>query len=190
VKVLKEARSVIPTLVEPARKYLLAHDYTAERLAPLPPEQIVLMHGLARGWHWMDEELKWFSLPYWQGAEQVAKVEAALEAKRQDPAEGFFVMAGIPVKMGNAYTSFALAERQLNAVQCIESIRMYAAANRGALPPTLAAITEVPVPLDPVLGQAFAYQLQDGVAVLDLPAPPLGKPSDGRRYELRVAATR
>ncbi len=189
-KVLKEARTVIPTLVEPARRYLLAHGYTAERLAPLPAEQIVFMHALDRGWHWLDEELKWFNLPYWQGAEQMAQVEAMLETKRQDPAEGFFVMAGVPVKMGHVYASFAQAERHLSAVQCIEAIRMYAAAHAGALPPSLAAITEVPVPLDPVSGQPFAYRLQDGAAVLDLPAPPRARPGEGRRYELRVAAAR
>ena len=40
-------------------------------------------------------------------------------------------------------------ERELDSLQCIEAIRLYVAAHEGKLPPTLEAITDVPVPLDP-----------------------------------------
>jgi len=47
-------------------------------------------------------------------------------------------------------------------LRTIEAIRMYAADHGSQLPLSLEAITAVPVPLDPVTGQAFLYQVSDG----------------------------
>ena len=51
-----------------------------------------------------------------------------------------------------------MVDREIAMLQTIEGIRAYAAANNGALPRALADINEMPVPLDPMTGEQFAYQ--------------------------------
>ena len=59
---------------------------------------------------------------------------------------------------------------------------MYAAAHDGRLPEKLSDLT-VPVPVDPITGQPFAYQLEDDTAVIE--GPPL--PGVVLRVEVKVA---
>ncbi len=68
----------------------------------------------------------------------------------------------------------------------MEAIRMYAADHDGRLPDSLNDITKVPVPADPVRGEEFVYQVVEGKAVLEGPAPPGESPSEGIRYELTL----
>ncbi|OHB67865.1 MAG: hypothetical protein A2Y77_01900 [Planctomycetes bacterium RBG_13_62_9] len=77
-------------------------------------------------------------------------------------------------------------ERDLSVLQCIEAIRSYAASHGGQLPQTLADITEVSVPKDPINGAVFRYTRTGSTAVLESPAPPGGNERDAVRYEIIV----
>jgi hypothetical protein len=79
------------------------------------------------------------------------------------------------------------AERQLAALRVIEAIRIYAADHGGALPKTLDAIDEVPVPTNPATAKPFAYHLAGKTAVLELPVSDQLLAGDCR-YEIQVAA--
>jgi len=46
-------------------------------------------------------------------------------------------------------------------LRVIEALRMHAAANKGAFPKALNDVTIVPVPQDPVTGDAFVYVYKD-----------------------------
>jgi hypothetical protein len=61
---------------------------------------------------------------------------------------------------------FARADRQLAALTAVEAIRSYAAANGGKLPSKLDDVTETPVPLNPITGKAFEYEVNGGEATL------------------------
>jgi hypothetical protein len=74
--------------------------------------------------------------------------------------------------LNSARFAFVRLDRQLNALQTIEAIRLYAHDHDGALPPSLEAITEVPVPPDPASGNPFEYELQGDTATLKAWAPP------------------
>ncbi len=76
-------------------------------------------------------------------------------------------------------------DRDLAALQCIEGIRSYTASHGGQLPGTLADLTEVSVPKDPVTGEAFRYSRTGATAVLESPAP-AGDEKGGLRYEIIV----
>ena len=86
-----------------------------------------------------------------------------------------------------------MLERELDALQCIEAIRLYANAHEGKLPNSLEAITDAPVPLDPVTGKPFLYQVNGDSATLSAPAPPgFRRTGDDHqryaiRYELKLA---
>jgi hypothetical protein len=78
------------------------------------------------------------------------------------------------------------AERDVTILQSVEAIRSYAASHKGQLPQTLAEITEVSVPKDPLSGQAFRYARTGAAAVLESPARPGGEKREELRYEITV----
>ncbi len=78
-------------------------------------------------------------------------------------------------------------ERQLDLLQCIEAIRLYAATHDGAFPPSLEAITEAPVPLDPATGKPFEYKAEGATATLTAPCLPVpDNPAFMFRYKLEL----
>jgi len=77
-------------------------------------------------------------------------------------------------------------EVDLAALQCVEAIRSYAASHGGQLPQTLAEITEVSVPKDPMSGAAFRYTRTGAGAMLESAAPAGGDAKDAVRYEITV----
>jgi hypothetical protein len=72
------------------------------------------------------------------------------------------------------------------ALQCVEAIRSYAASHGGQLPQTLAEITEIPVPKDPMSGAAFRYTRTGATAVLESATPAGGDAKDVTRYEITL----
>lgn len=60
--------------------------------------------------------------------------------------------------------------RQLAVLRVIEALRMHAAQNDGRLPRSLAEVTCVPVPENPMTGSPFTYHRSGRKGVIDLPA--------------------
>ncbi len=83
-------------------------------------------------------------------------------------------------------TSAKRLDSDLAALQCVEAIRSYTASHGGQLPQTLAEITEVSVPKDPISGDAFRYTRTGSTAVLESSTPPDGDVKDAVRYEIVV----
>ena len=83
--------------------------------------------------------------------------------------------------------ALALSERRLDAIQCIEAIRLHAALH-GKLPSRLEEITEAPVPLDSATGKPFEYRARGDRATLTAPYPPGGVdvPQYKINYELKL----
>ena len=77
-------------------------------------------------------------------------------------------------------------DRHVAALQCIEALRLYAAAHEGKFPKELSRITEVPVPNDPVIQKPFSYRCTGFDAVLEAPAPEGATERDAIRYELSL----
>ena len=79
-------------------------------------------------------------------------------------------------------------DRQLDALQCIEAIRLDAASHGGKLPATLESITEAPVPIDIATGKPFDYKVDGDSATLSAPVPPgaPNHPSFAINYVLKL----
>ena len=77
-------------------------------------------------------------------------------------------------------------DRHLAVLQCIESLRLYAAAHDGKFPDELSNVTEVPVPDDPVTRKPFVYQRTGAKAVLEAPALEGATAKEAIRYELTL----
>lgn len=73
------------------------------------------------------------------------------------------------------------------ALQCIETIRHYAATHEGSLPVELADITDLKIPADPATGEPFTYRLDGTKAILDVTPPKGGKSRDAVHYVIAVA---
>ena len=77
-------------------------------------------------------------------------------------------------------------DRHVAALQCVEALRLHAAAHEGKFPKELSKITEVLVPSDPVMQKPFVYRCTGSGAVLEAPAPKGATERDAIRYELSL----
>jgi hypothetical protein len=93
----------------------------------------------------------------------VANYQRIEKLKKEQPANPFLV--GVE-GMHSSIDRFARADRQLAALTAVEAIRSYAAANGGKPPQKLDDVTETPVPLNPITGKAFEYEVKGAEATL------------------------
>jgi hypothetical protein len=155
-----------------AMAYFLKKGHSREELDALPVTQVVLMYSLAEWDRWHDAVYRWHNVPYWQARSGLKKaVDEREQALRENKEVAFFYQHLLPTNEGVFFTRARL-QRRIAALQCIEAIRMYAAANNGQLPDALADIHAVPIPIDPVTGKSFSYRSGGAVARLQGPAPP------------------
>lgn len=77
-------------------------------------------------------------------------------------------------------------DRHVAILQCIEAMRLYAAAHEGKFPKLLSDITLVPVPDDPATNKAFIYTRSGAKGVLEMPALKEMTDRDTIRYELNL----
>jgi hypothetical protein len=61
---------------------------------------------------------------------------------------------------------FALTQQHIAALQVVEALRMHAAASDGKLPSQLSEVQLVPIPIDPMTGKAFQYEIEGDTAEL------------------------
>jgi len=69
---------------------------------------------------------------------------------------------------GKVHSLMDRLDRHVAILQCIEAMRLYAAAHEGKFPKQLSDITLVPVPDDPVAKEAFVYTRTGAKAVLEI----------------------
>jgi hypothetical protein len=169
-----------------AKQYLLRHGRTAAQVEAMPALQTVLVYVLEEYDRWRDDALKWAELPYPQAGPGLRRTRLQLA----DLGPSLRVLPLIQVLPPLERVAFARArvERKLAGLRCVEAIRLYAAVHDGRLPATLADITEVPVPADPMTGRPFGYVRKGDRAWLAAPTP-AGEPvtpDSAWRYELSV----
>ena len=172
----------LPRLTPIARQALLDSGRSKESVDAMADAQAVLADWLDRYYRHADDCYCAWPQEYQAAMASFDAIDArAQEAwqQRRDP---------LPLDRltpGFRATRRALArlERSLAVMRVLEALRIHAAAHDGKLPKKLADVIEVPLPTDPVSGQAFEYELRDGVASLrgpSLPDAPLN-------YEITIA---
>ena len=79
-------------------------------------------------------------------------------------------------------------DRRIAALRCVEAIRLYAAAHGGKLPPSLAAMKDMALPVDPFSGTQFEYTVTEKTAVLKGHVPPEEKNNSSQwlTYEITI----
>jgi len=77
-------------------------------------------------------------------------------------------------------------DRNIAALQCIEAIRLYAAAHNGKFPNELSDITQVPVPDNLVMQKLIIYRCTGSKAFLEAPTAKGTTDKYTFRYELSL----
>ena len=132
-----------------------------------------------------DDLFKWFPVPFPQARHGMAQALAAL---KDGPRKEIIPLAGLLLPaIDNVNLAAHRAARRTAELRLIEALRLYAAAHGGRLPDRLDEITDVPVPRDPLTGNAFPYRRDGNKAVIELEVPKgLSGQQYGRRYEISI----
>ena len=113
-------------------------------------------------------------LPFPTSAPAMAEAEARLKAEQSGPAGVLAALMSEQVKP--SLDAQVRLDRRVAALRVVEALRMHAASNDGKLPASLADVTVVPIPPDPVTGKPFEYRLDGDTAVLVGPGDRIAPP--------------
>jgi hypothetical protein len=179
---------------ETAKRALVAQGRPPALVAKMPHVQVALLHALGEYERLLDEVVKWQGFPYWEaqaGLQRARRqlVEARTRALLPTGDAPVLPLAALLVPaVSNVFTARTRLDRKVAALRCVEAVRLYAAGHGGKLPPTLKAIGEVPIPIDPITGKDFEYRSAGGRATLHAPPPEGQKPdqSNSLSYELTL----
>ncbi len=127
----------------------------------MPAVQAAALYTFQQYEQFRDDFFKWTSLPYYQGYKGMEDSVAGNRA-RTDRKMLFKLFTMLIPAVRSCGCAFALSERRLDAIQCIEAIRLYAALHGGKLPSRLEDISEAPVPADAATGKPFELQSRRG----------------------------
>jgi hypothetical protein len=160
-----------------ARQSLIDQGRSAESVKVLPVAQVIADYIGGAYARQRDDLFKWFAIPYYQArAGLLQAVEDLGSGVVEDPAAHFISRMFLPA-LGRVAERFAQLDRRLAALRCVEAVRLHAASHEGRLPSVLDEIKEVPVPADPMSGQAFGYRISGSSAALEAPLD-LGRPAE------------
>lgn len=168
-----------------AKERLIASGMDAARVEQMPVGQVIAIDAAREYRRISDEFEKQWYLPYRAAKAREKEMDAFFMGNKLTGGFGR-VLAGLlmPAVTSMRTTQMRL-DWQLNAIQAVEAIRMYAA-EHGKLPTTLEEITVVPVPLNPVTEKPYQYRLDGETAILELPFSD-GMQDRAWRFEITLA---
>ena len=169
-----------------AKRALIAQGRPAEQVESMPAVQVAALHTYEQYQKFRDDFFKWTSLPFYQGHKGMDD-SLASSGKQSNRSMLFKLFTMLIPAVRSCGLAQVLSERRLDAIQCIEAIRLHAAVH-GKLPSRLEDITEAPVPLDSATGKPFEYRLEGDRATLTAAFPPgaLDIPQYKINYELKL----
>jgi len=171
-----------------AKKNLVEEGMSAEKVEAMPPLQVILIYKHRQYRRVRDMQFKWCNVPYWQAREGFKRAQKVMDeymGGSEIDAIANALMYTMPA-IERVCMLRARAERDIAMLRCVEAIRIHAAQDEGKLPRSLGDISAVPVPLDPLYGRAFHYEVDGQSCVLESPVPEGGSPRDGLRYEITM----
>ncbi len=170
-----------------ARRALIAQGRPEAEVDAMPVVQVATLYCYREHQRLEDETYKWMNLPYWQSYQRLDRSDwNTVEQKLANPLLTMFQM--VTPALNAARMAPVRLDRRLDALQCIEAIRIYAASHEGKLPASLEAIVDVPVPIDLMTGKPFEFKLDGDQATLSAPVAPgaPNHPSFAIRYVLKL----
>jgi hypothetical protein len=169
-----------------AKQQLQDAGYTRSQIDAMPASQAILTATVETFEHERDEIYKWLYSSSPEAFAGLAEAGKHLSADSEViPVASLLLPSLVKVKDAEVRS-----QRELAALRCVEAMRWYAFQHHNQLPQQLSDIKDIPLPNDPMTGQPFSYELNDGRALIISPAPP-GEPAvQGLRWEIQLAAGR
>ena len=169
-----------------AKQFLARRGFSQQRIEEIPAAQAVLIYQKQEYQEMMDNMFKWFAIPYHQAQPHLDKSQRLFDDHNRARGVKTNILCIFMPALSRVAFMQARLDRNISLLRTIEAIRMFAADNSGRLPGSLAEITSVPIPADPVTGKAFLYDRIDARnARLEAPV----SPAESRKrpvYELTV----
>jgi hypothetical protein len=170
-----------------AKAALVSGGRAVAQVEAMPAVQVAALHTYRSYQQARDDEFKWVRLPFYHAFKGINSASRrGNQGLQSHPLLKLFSMMAPAI--WPAFTAQVQVDRRLDAIQCIEAIRIYGATH-GKFPVRLEEISEAPVPLDPATGQMFGYRVEGDHAILSAPSPPGGPdiPQYRITYELKWA---
>jgi len=169
-----------------AKQFLAGRGFSQERIEAMPAAQAVLIYQKQEYVEMMDSMFKWFAVPYHQSRPYLEKGEKLLSEHRRNKGIKVNLFSTLVPALNRISFLQARLDRHIALLRTVEAIRMFAAEHSGGLPRSLGEIDFVPIPSDPVTGEAFLYHRTNArKARLEAPV----SPAESKRrpvYELTV----
>jgi hypothetical protein len=160
-----------------------------ERVDAMPVGQVVAIQVSRTYRHIYDHTFKWSFVPVWQAREgssasqrrlrEEGYLAGGLGSKEIIPIAGMMMPA-----VRSAMFAAARLDRDIAALRTIEGLRAYAASHNGRWPKQLQDVQQTPIPLDPITGQLFPFEVREGRGELLLSPQPGIRNLPGRRYQI------
>jgi hypothetical protein len=165
-----------------AKRWLIEQGYPREKIEAMPVAQVVAIYTVRIYNELRDDWFKWFYVPYLEGREGHARAEERLERHVEEQREIIPVARMLLPAISSVNRAVVRNDRSIAALRAIEALRIYGSGHQGRLPEKLGDVTSVSIPLDPVTGEPFHYELRGDTALLE--GPPL--PNAPLRYEIKL----
>ncbi len=154
-----------------AKRALIAQGRPAAVVEAMPTVQVAALNAYQIYQQYRDDVYKWAGLPNYQAFQGLQEAWRSGQSEiRKRPLVGLFTLILGSIQGG--CMASARVERQLDAIECIEAVRIYAAIHHR-FPSRLEEISEAPVPIDPMTGHPFGYQVEGDRATLSAPYAPV-----------------
>ncbi len=154
-----------------AKRALIEQGRSPDEVEAMPVSQVVLLYTIQTYEKLRDDLFKWFHVPYWEAQAGLERAEEEIQRCATEQREIVPIASLLLPAVGSVCSAVARGEREIAVLRTIEALRMYAADHEGRLPQGLSDLS-VPIPIDPVTGKPFVYQLRDGTAVIEGPPMP------------------
>jgi len=169
-----------------AKQFLARKGFSQQRIEAMPAAQAVLIYQKQEYKEMMDNIYKWFAFPYYQAQPYLEKGEDQFDDHHRTRGIKTNLFTTLLPALSRIAFIQARLDRHIALLRTIEAIRMFAADHSGRLPGSLAEITSVPIPADPVTGKDFLYdRINARSARLEAPV----SPAESRKrpvYELTI----
>ena len=148
------------------KKYLRGIGMSVKQVEAMSVHQAALLYMFHSFHDQVDDMAKHYGLPYPQAIIGIDAVAQHYQDVTQGIPDEFNVGKHLLPSIRLAKIAEARLDREIAVLRIFEALRIYGASHAGKLPEQLSDVTEVPIPLDPVTGKPFDYQLDDDVATL------------------------
>lgn len=156
-----------------AKQFLARKGFSQQRIEAMPAAQAVLAYQKLEYQELLDNMFKWFALPYSQAQPHLARNEKMFDDDHRNKGLKTNLFRTLLPALSRIAFMQARLDRNIALLRIIEALRMFAADHSGRLPGSLAEITSVPIPADPVTGKDFLYERIDARnARLEAPVAP------------------